>query len=82
MKKNVLSNLTHIEADDFELFEKQYLKENESEIISIYDRHAGLVDGAKWQRKQIKKDVIRFIAQVVLVLLFVVEMSTLFYIFH
>ena len=39
-------------SEDFEIFEKQYMNENESEIISVYDRHAGLVDGAKWQREQ------------------------------
>lgn len=45
-------------SEDFELFEKQYMNENESEIISVYDRHAGLVDGAKWQREQMKKGAI------------------------
>lgn len=44
-------------SEDFELFEKQYMNENESEIISVFDRHAGLVDGAKWQREQMKKVV-------------------------
>lgn len=45
-------------SKDFELFVKQYMNENESEIISVYDRHAGLVDGAKWQREQWGENII------------------------
>ena len=42
-------------SDDFKAFEQQYMKENEGEIVSVYDRHAGLVDGAAWQRLRIVK---------------------------
>ena len=38
---------------DFKSFEEDYMKENEGAIISIYDRHAGLVDGMAWGRNKI-----------------------------
>lgn len=39
-------------SDDFKLFEKEYLEKEEDEILCVYDRHAGLVDGAQWQKLQ------------------------------
>jgi len=38
---------------DFKSFEEDYMKVNECAIISIYDRHAGLVDGMTWGRNKI-----------------------------
>ena len=40
---------------DFQTFEEKYMEENEGEIVSVYDRHAGLVDGAKWGIDHVKK---------------------------
>lgn len=39
-------------SDDFKLFEKEYLEKEKDEILCVYDRHAGLVDGAQWQKLQ------------------------------
>jgi len=41
-------------SEDFETFEKMYMQGNEGEIVSIYDRHAGLVDGVKWQNDRVR----------------------------
>ena len=41
--------------DDFKKFEEQYLEKEKDEIICVYDRHAGLVDGAKWQKEHLWK---------------------------
>ena len=42
-------------SDDFKAFEQQYMQDNEGEIVSVYDRHAGLVDGAAWKEQQYDK---------------------------
>lgn len=39
-------------SEDFKKFEEQYLEKEKEEILSVYDRHAGLVDGAQWQKKK------------------------------
>ena len=38
--------------EDFQTFEKQYMEDYKDEIVSPYDRHAGLVDGMKWQKEK------------------------------
>ena len=43
-------------SEDFKLFEKEYLEKEKDEILCVYDRHAGLVDGAKWQKEQFEKN--------------------------
>ena len=45
-------------SEDLEEWEKQYLEANKDEILNVYDRHAGLVDGANWQKEQMLKDAI------------------------
>lgn len=40
-------------SEDFKQFEETYLDKEKDEILCIYDRHAGLVDGAQWQKQQI-----------------------------
>lgn len=37
-------------SDDFKKFEENYLEREKEEILCVYDRHAGLVDGAQWQK--------------------------------
>lgn len=47
-------NPNHIEesvSENFKQFEDEYLDKEKDEILCIYDRHAGLVDGAKWQKQ-------------------------------
>lgn len=44
--------------EDFETFAKAYMEENDANIISFYDRYAGLVDGVRWQKVQILKDAV------------------------
>lgn len=39
-------------SEDFKQFEDEYLDKEKDEILCIYDRHAGLVDGANWQRER------------------------------
>ncbi|MCR5578611.1 MAG: hypothetical protein K6F74_05295 [Prevotella sp.] len=39
-------------SEDFKQFEKEYLEKEKDEILCVYDRHAGLVDGAQWQKLQ------------------------------
>ena len=39
-------------SEDFKQFEETYLDKEKDEILCIYDRHAGLVDGANWQKEQ------------------------------
>jgi len=51
-------------SEDFKKFEEQYLEKEKDEIISVYDRHAGLVDGAQWQKKQMMKDAIERVVKV------------------
>lgn len=36
------------EQSKFESFAQGYLKDNEEEILNVYDRYAGLKDGAEW----------------------------------
>ena len=45
-------------SEDFKKFEEDYLEENKDEILCVYDRHAGLVDGAKWQKEQMAKNAL------------------------
>ena len=40
------------DCKDFQDFEKTYMEQNKGYIESTYDRHAGLIDGAEWQRAQ------------------------------
>jgi hypothetical protein len=40
-------------SDDFKEFEVEYLEREKDNIVFVYDRHAGLVDGAQWQKEQI-----------------------------
>ncbi len=42
-------------SEDFKQFEEVYLEKEKDEILCVYDRHAGLVDGAKWQKEQDKQ---------------------------
>ena len=37
------------------LVAEEYLEKDKCEILCVYDRHAGLVDGAKWQKEQMMK---------------------------
>lgn len=39
-------------SDDFKKFEEDYLEREKEEIICVYDRHAGLIDGAQWQKEK------------------------------
>lgn len=39
-------------SEDFKRFEEEYLEKEKDEILCVYDRHAGLVDGAQWQKQQ------------------------------
>ncbi|MBR3675412.1 MAG: hypothetical protein IKN69_04645 [Bacilli bacterium] len=41
--------------EDFQAFEKQYMEDYKDEIVSPYDRRAGLVDGMKWQKEKYLK---------------------------
>jgi len=45
-------------SEDFKAFEQQYMQDNEGEIVSVYDRHAGLVDGAAWQKQKDFEDML------------------------
>ena len=46
------------ESEEFDKFEYKYFNDNDDDIISVYDRHAGLVDGARWQKQQMMKDAV------------------------
>ena len=39
-------------SEDLEEYEKEYFEKWKDDIISVYDRHAGLVDGAWWQKEK------------------------------
>lgn len=39
-------------SEDLKEFEVEYIEREKDNIVCIYDRHAGLVDGAKWQKQQ------------------------------
>lgn len=45
-------------SEDFKEFEVEYFEREKDNIVCVYDRHAGLVDGAKWQKEQMMKDAI------------------------
>ena len=45
-------------SEDLKQFEETYLDKEKDEILCVYDRHAGLVDGAKWQKQQLMKDAV------------------------
>jgi hypothetical protein len=40
-------------SDDLKEFEVEYIEREKENIVCVYDRHAGLVDGAKWQKEQL-----------------------------
>ena len=37
-------------SEDFKQFEESYLEKEKDEIVCVYDRHVGLVDGAQWNQ--------------------------------
>ena len=39
-------------SEDLKEFEVEYFEREKDNIVCVYDRHAGLVDGAKWQKQQ------------------------------
>lgn len=41
--------------EEFENFAKAYMEENDANIVSFYDRYAGLVDGVRWQKVNLWK---------------------------
>ena len=45
-------------SEDLKEFEVEYIEREKDNIVCVYDRHAGLVDGAKWQKQQMMKDAI------------------------
>ena len=45
-------------SESFQEWEKRYLEEHKDEIINVYDRHAGLIDGAIWQAFRTTKNAI------------------------
>lgn len=45
-------------SEDLKEFEVEYIEREKDNIVCIYDRHAGLVDGAKWQKEQITSKAI------------------------
>ena len=50
----------HTEKPDdvFAAFTKEYMAKYDDEIVCVYDRYAGLVDGIRWQRKQMLNDAV------------------------
>lgn len=44
--------------DVFAAFTKEYMAQYDDEIVCVYDRYAGLVDGIRWQRKQMLNDAV------------------------
>jgi hypothetical protein len=48
-------------SEDFKRFEEEYLEKEKDEILCVYDRHAGLVDGMEWMQKQIKDNSVRLL---------------------
>ena len=49
-------------SEEFRQFENTYLEKEKDEILCVYDRHAGLVDGAQWQKQQMAKAAVDGIA--------------------
>ena len=47
-------------SDDFKEFEKSYIEQEEGSIICLYDRLAGLIDGANWQRQQYENGKVHY----------------------
>lgn len=43
-------------SDELKEFEREYIEREKDNIVCVYDRHAGLVDGAKWQKEYMMKD--------------------------
>lgn len=39
-------------SEELKEFEREYIEREKDNIVCVYDRHAGLVDGAKWQKEQ------------------------------
>ena len=60
--KNVLEIINSLPeepvSEDLKEFEVEYIEREKDNIVCVYDRHAGLVDGAKWQKQQMMKDAI------------------------
>ena len=50
-------------SDDFKKFEVDYLDKEKDEILCVYDRHAGLVDGANWQKVKTIKSACEYLQQ-------------------
>ena len=46
----------YVPNEEFENFAKAYMEENDANIVSFYDRYAGLVDGVRWQKVNLWKD--------------------------
>ena len=44
--------------DVFAAFTKEYMAKYDDEIVCVYDRYAGLVDGIHWHRKQMLNDAV------------------------
>ena len=42
----------------FEQYENDYLEKEKDEILCVYDRHAGLVDGAQWQKEIDREEIL------------------------
>lgn len=42
-------------SEELKEFEREYIEREKDNIVCVYDRHAGLVDGAKWQKEQMMK---------------------------
>lgn len=47
----------------FESFAQGYLKDNDEDILNVYDRYAGLRDGAIWQKLQLIGKAIAWLSE-------------------
>lgn len=56
VKQTCISVLNSMQEDpvseELKEFEREYIEREKDNIVCVYDRHAGLVDGAKWQKEQ------------------------------
>ena len=52
-KENVNSLTQETVSEDFKDFEVEYFEREKDNIVCVYDRHAGLVDGAQWQKQKL-----------------------------
>ena len=55
MLKDAVEGVSLPQDEDLEKYEKEYFEKWKDDIISVYDRHAGLVDGAQWQKERMMK---------------------------